>query len=763
MNTPNSDKPKLSIKAQHVGPIMSLNASLSSERQNLIFARNGTGKSFLARSLRLLDDEATLGFDEHEIPKLLVSEESTNRQGYFRLSVGENCVGSLDLNAQNNTVSKSQPDYIFHVFSEDYVDFHLRQKGYEPDGEISHEIIVGQDNSLLEKKRTQLTTANEQYTQKRSNLDEQFNKRRETLKREFQINKQLGAYKSLSSGTFFEAVPYEASGDGKMIHELLTDYTDFKSLPPDATVAEFPKWEHLSLDFIAIKEALGKVTSPSVVAETFKAKIATDPAFYERGSAKYQENSSECPFCTQSLSANALQAINAYVDYFNDAEAREKSNLERLMKEVDVAQMSVESWQTRCLFAKESFDDLKRYFPSVRDKQYREVSSHCGQIDVFLENLKGKLKEKLANLTQVLTPSANSLNIAAEALETATTENRSLASEIAKLIDDSGTERKKIQNAACKALEREFALATAKEILEVRELTTQSNILRTEISDLRKTQGDKADARARVAETFKGLLQRFFGDKYVFDEETFIVSRGDTARLRQIDRTLSDGEKAVMAFCYFLAQSHLKVESNEDYERLFYVFDDPVTSMSFDFVYTIVQTLKYLRVGTAGEIVFDPNSSHPRPRMLILTHNNYFYNVASSNRAVKPAGLFQLVPSANGHILSSQKGFATPHQQQLKHVLAVSEGREDADYRTPNCIRSVIEGMWKFCRPDLNDFGKFTEVLINDHNIEIKSVMINDLSHGGKFDDPPHKEEDIILAAKEAIEVVRNFAEGQLS
>jgi len=40
--------------------------------------------------------------------------------------------------------------------------------------------------------------------------------------------------------------------------------------------------------------------------------------------------------------------------------------------------------------------------------------------------------------------------------------------------------------------------------------------------------------------------------------------------------------------------------------------------------------------------------------------------------------------------------------------------------------------------------------------------LINDLCHGGKFEDPPHKEEDIKEAAKEAIEVVRRFAIGQL-
>ena len=192
------------------------------------------------------------------------------------------------------------------------------------------------------------------------------------------------------------------------------------------------------------------------------------------------------------------------------------------------------------------------------------------------------------------------------------------------------------------------------------------------------------------------------------------------------------------------------------------MIDDPVNSMSFDYIYTMVQSLKHLKVSSDGEIEFNLNSTSPRPKMLILTHNNYFYNVASSNNAVSPNGLFQLMPGANKHTLTSQKGFATPHQQQLKHIQEIAEQRSAPDFTTPNCIRSVVESMWKFCRPDLNNFASFLSFLINECGLELKSVLLHDLSHGGKFDDPPHKAEEIIEAAQEALAVVEHFAPGQL-
>ena len=148
--------------------------------------------------------------------------------------------------------------------------------------------------------------------------------------------------------------------------------------------------------------------------------------------------------------------------------------------------------------------------------------------------------------------------------------------------------------------------------------------------------------------------------------------------------------------------------------------------------------------------------------MLILTHNYYFYNVSSANRIVGRKGLFQLIPGESEHKLTSQAGFATPHMLHLKDVHDVSTGIRKADHTTSNSIRSVIEGIWKFCRPDLSNLEEYLAYLIGEHKIEIRSVMINDLSHGGKVADVLHDEQDIKQAAAEAVAVVNKFADGQL-
>ena len=112
--------------------------------------------------------------------------------------------------------------------------------------------------------------------------------------------------------------------------------------------------------------------------------------------------------------------------------------------------------------------------------------------------------------------------------------------------------------------------------------------------------------------------------------------------------------------------------------------------------------------------------------------------------------------------MSNQKAFATPHMLQLRDVIEVGRGTKRPDHTTPNSIRSVVEGMWKFCRPDLQNFEEFVKVLISDYEVEIQSVLLNDLSHGGKFSDFPQREDEIVAASVEALKIVEKFASGQL-
>ncbi|RPE72160.1 wobble nucleotide-excising tRNase [Pacificibacter maritimus] len=762
MSTIKAAKPKLRVSAKYIGPIMELEAELSDRPQHLIFARNGTGKSFMARALRLLDPVKNESEDEAEIPSILVSEEAVDHQGTFALFEGNECIGSIGLNAHAGSVNRSKPSYIYHVFSEDFIEAHVRNRLHGLDGNITHEIIVGKENTEIDAKNKDLSELQEEVEKKRTNLVAKFDAGKAKLKSDFNITGSLGSFKQLNSEVYFSENKYVGSENAKDLSGLLKQYNLYKSLPTDPELPQEIEVTGIFPDLAEIGEALHRVTSPSSVAAQFKKRIQHNPNFFQSGLELLKTEDTSCPFCTQGINETALQAIDAYTQFFNDEEAKHTNQLNRIRKQLDQITDIIQQKRSATLKEKLRFNELKKFFSSVSDETSVDLSTLLDQLIETLKCVKAVVETKLTGLgVEVDLPPSNFTMLEA-VLTKAVEENAKLYRSISSLVSNSNSERLLIQNGSCAAFTSDFAEKNDAAIQEIRQLNVEVTSLFFEIEILQKTHGDSGSAKARVIETFKLLLRNFFADTYTFDETSFSVRRKDTEIARGPDRTLSDGEKSVIAFCYYIARIHLRVESIEDYKKLFLIVDDPVSSLSFDYIYSIAQCLKYLRLADDGQVLMSLEPQLSRPKMLILTHNNYFYNVISTNNVVKSNGLFQLLAGNPKHQLSNQKAFATPHVLQLRDIYEVSKGNKPPDHTTPNSIRSVIEGMWKFCRPDIQDFEAFVKILISDHKIEIKSVLLNDLCHGGKFSDPPHQEAEIIEAAVEALSVVEKFAEGQL-
>lgn len=158
MNTP--AKPPLKLSVRFLGPVISLDGDLASKRRNLIFARNGTGKSFLSRAFRCLD----LHGQQKPItdaPKNLVSDESSDGKGSFFIKRGDNLLGQLQLDKKGNVVAATVGDVIFHVFSEDFVHEELREQRYEINGNIENEIAIDSSNIKLKDAQAKLEKASD--------------------------------------------------------------------------------------------------------------------------------------------------------------------------------------------------------------------------------------------------------------------------------------------------------------------------------------------------------------------------------------------------------------------------------------------------------------------------------------------------------------------------------------------------------------------------------------------------------------------------
>ncbi len=188
--------------------------------------------------------------------------------------------------------------------------------------------------------------------------------------------------------------------------------------------------------------------------------------------------------------------------------------------------------------------------------------------------------------------------------------------------------------------------------------------------------------------------------------------------------------------------------------------------MSYDYIFAIAQTLKHLNISKQGRISVNPSeidgNKSPRPNLLVLTHSSYFFNVARANAVIKPEATFALSNTGSKHKIARMSQYVAPFEQQLESIYRIAEGKEP-DHSTGNSIRSVLEAVGRFCRPDKTpSVQEFITFLAGEDGISIKSTLINSMCHGAYYDETPTAD-DIALACKEAIAVVERYAPGHLS
>lgn len=762
MSTPPT--PPLQITAQCLGPVNKLDASLSKNAQNLIYARNGTGKSFLTRALRFLDlhaqgkDTANAAFD-------LVSEESATTQGSFSIRQGPTVLGSLDLQLNNQRVTPNTYDRIFHVFSTEFVHEELLQRNYDLDGRIESEIQLDQTNISTKEIEQRIDQKQKDLSDGRSQLQKLLDKQKsDDLVGKALVNKQLREYSSITPDSVL-SLTAQPSLPEHGFKAILADLDALKSLPAEPDYPNSIDLLSISSDRLnGVDELLTKVTSPSSISEEIKQLVAANPDFFESGLKILKHKGDEtCPFCRQDIAhPPAKDRIDLYLAYFADAEGKHKSALRTAWAEFKNLRTNLNA--KVAVIAKEAvkFETLRKLIPSQKSVIVPDFSAIAIELEESFDAYQSAIQAKgNSPAATVAIPAVNLENQLVKLNQLLSSLN-DIFGGISTAIKQADAERKGLQRRACSAFRLEFAHANWATILSVHQLDKELKDAQSELDKLKRSQLT-GNVKERVAATFEILLSAFFAKKYSFDRATFTLKRDNRAMARGANRTLSDGEKTAIAFCYFIACAHKKLKRTSDYPKLFLVFDDPITSMSYDFVFAIAQTLKNLSISDGGIVSINPAEigKAKRPDLLVFTHSSYFYNICVTNSVVKTGAAFFLHQTGGEHRLSERKKYVAPFELHLTEVVRVHDGR-DPDHTTGNAIRCVLEAIGRFCHPNKCDsLSNYIAYLAGEGGFVIKSILINNLSHGTYYDETPSPDE-LREACSEAIEIVEKYAAGQL-
>ena len=758
-------KPSLHIRATSLGPVAQLDADLSKFAQNLVYARNGTGKSFLTRALRYLDLHGE-GHDVHDAPTNLISEESTNGQGMFELSQGGANIGRLTLDLSTRQVTPQLGDRIFHVFSEDFVHAELRQTNFVVNGNIESKITL--DHTIISTKDAEdkVEQAKTRLSETIAALESGLSKsKEEQLSVKAGVNRRLREYIAIQLSDLISGHNVLPAQPARNFGNVLSDLDALKSVPAEP---DYPgDIENITFNSSVIDTAitnLTRITSPSSVAEEIKAKITAHHGFIEAGIELMETGKGNCPFCEQSVEhPPAKDLIASYIAFFADAEGAHKQALREDWSRVKSLRGMVAACGTTFSRNLSKYESLKKLVPSQKSVTLPDLPIGTQAADTMLGAFSDAILRKGINPSEEVQPPELDLQSSFAALRQMIAEINQAFLALRVAIGASDTERRNLQREACEIFAVEFVRSNWSSFEAVRIRQDEARVAAAELAELKKSQLSD-NAKDRVATTFESLIVSFFGQKYSFDKTSFTLRRDNREMTRGPSRTLSDGEKTVIAFCYFIACVHKKVRTTSDYGKVFLVFDDPITSMSYDYVFAIAQTLKHLSISTTGTVSINPadiNKGFLRPELLVFTHSSYFYNICVTNKVVKDEGAFFLHKAGQTHQLSKLKKYIAPFEEHLREIVGVHGGAEPS-HTTGHAIRCVLEAVGRFCHPDKCDsLSNYISYLAGEEGFEIKSVLINNLSHGTYYDETPSPDE-LKDACDEAIRIVERYAKGQL-
>lgn len=732
----------INFNIENIGPHSNINFSgKSSSLKTAIYANNGSGKTFISRLFRLIENPVSQKSD-----KLLSFSKTEGKLKFTVINGNETKTLELTIEKGNIPTISSPLPFIFHVFNSDYVHENIETLGYRPDGNIEG-YILGKAQIDLTKEKTDLEEKSKNIAEKKEQFVRRVNATKNTLDdKDLGIRKNITEYTNFTTDNIFKKRDF-AYTESKSFEELKKENTILNTLPDDLADVVSNSL-NTTTDFLNnIEQVLKHSYSTSHFAEEFKTKIKSKQGFVESGLKIIADN--QCPFCEQTFDEKALELIDTYTKYLTDEEAKIISQIDGFIKKIEELKKQIDYDYKISLKSKADFDTLKNYLPSYKE-QNLELLQDSKNLEDDFESIVSILNNKKKDISQTLSIEQHIQNIQDFVKNNSSTanENNKKISQINTTKNNTNNEKLNIKKRLCQAKYIATLQAEVKNIDEILSLQIEIEEIEKEIRD--KENQAKASKKDKVIEAFEDFLNVFFAGKYTFDKENFCLKFNTHNLISNASDVLSDGEKSIVAFCFFLAETHKKIQQEDDYKKLFFVIDDPISSLDFHYVYSVAQIIRRL----------NDNSRFPigdRLRFLVLTHNIEFMSILIRNKIIDSRFILE---KSNIKIL--QKELIMPYEEHLRDVYEVSEGVKMPSHTTPNSIRHILETINKFEKPNLEfiAYCEYIELLKDDN--EFLYALIHDNSHGNYRNQMSTTPDRIIKGCTKVIEVISNKFDGQI-
>lgn len=743
------------LKCQNIAPIEDLTKEIKSNYLKMaVFANNGSGKTFISRLFKLTENQNEISLDENgKSPTDMLLSFGKNRGSFsFKITDRDGVKEDFNISVTRGQIPNiPSTKYLYHTFNQDYVEKNIRDLSYEKDSDIQG-FILGKTNIDLTDDKNNLAKIEEKGKALSEQIEKEINKYLDENINNIANIKRLSEYKYLNPDEIFKGVDDDLYKVSKNFNKLLEDYNKIKSVPEN--LADIGIIDRISIDIQRlhqIQEDLKEEFNLSSFAEDFKQKIKKKQTFIQEGITLLSETKNNaCPFCEQELQEKALGLIDNYTKYLNDAEAktikRFRENIE-FLSGIIASIKAIENVNTKKI---NLFNEYKtKYIPASEKVELGILDIEAIQKEI--QELIALVEEKIKDISKSVSID-NSIMETIEKYQTLLNGIIDLNNEEIKLINNRknriSEENKSVRKEICKWAYNHLVETHRTNIKNVIQLREDWKTLNEEIK--KKEEQHKSSKKDKVALTIKTVLNYFFSGKYKLDEETFrLVFNNNTLENGQAKDVLSEGEKNIIAFAYYIGDAHLKIEREDDYKRLFFIIDDPISSMDFTYVYTLCGVIRDI-----SKII----DKIEREKFIIFTHNNEFMRVLMTNKIVPQSFLLK-----NGKLKDFNNNLTVPYINHLMDIYKIAREDEIPNHTTANSIRHIVETLTKFENVDISKDGIAKYIEDNIPSDKKSYTLINDLSHGGwRSEQSPITEDDYKDVCEAIIKHIEEKFKGQI-
>ena len=199
-------------------------------------------------------------------------------------------------------------------------------------------------------------------------------------------------------------------------------------------------------------------------------------------------------------------------------------------------------------------------------------------------------------------------------------------------------------------------------------------------------------------------------------ENLYKIARGESKD--KIFHSLSEGEKMIISFLYFIESCRGKKEATETRKKKIVIIDDPISSLSHIYVFTVGRLIhnEFLR-------------SDKYEQVFLLTHSLYFfYEMTDSNkeRRKEQQKLFRITKNSTGSIILEMSYEEIQNDYHSYWFIIKDEQQKPA--LIANCMRNIIEYFFNFVeKQDLNNV--FQKPAMQEIRFQAFNRYVNRESH----------------------------------